>query len=120
MNDLVVVATFTFPSELIVMKGRLESEGIECHTKDELTVQSHNFLSNAVGGVKLLVKQNDVIRARVILIEAGHLKESDFTRVSREKKLELFLQEIGFGRILKFAVFLLLLFVALIILSRIQ
>lgn len=41
---------------------------------DELTVQSHNFLSNAVGGVKLQVPENDVTNALNIMYECGYEK----------------------------------------------
>ncbi len=77
MDKLVTIATFTYPSEVVVIKGRLESEGIECFVKDEITAQVHNFISNAIGGVKLQVRQSDAIRATEILKEAGYLDESD-------------------------------------------
>jgi transketolase C-terminal domain/subunit len=40
MDDFITIATFVFPSELVVAKSKLESEGIECRVLDELTVQS--------------------------------------------------------------------------------
>ncbi|WP_426668969.1 hypothetical protein ACPPVU_22440 [Mucilaginibacter sp. McL0603] len=43
--------------------------------KDELTVQSYNLYSNAIGGVKLQVLQEDVERARDILTELGYIKD---------------------------------------------
>jgi len=78
MEEFVTVATFTYPTELAIIKGRLESEGIECYVKDEMTVQVYNFLSNAVGGIKLQVKQSDAEKAIEILKELGYLKEKDF------------------------------------------
>ena len=60
MKGLRTIATFTYPAETFVIKSKLESEGIECFIKDELTIQSHNFLSNAIGGLKLQVNPNDV------------------------------------------------------------
>lgn len=76
LNQLITIATFTLPSELIVVRGRLESEGVECFTKDELTVQVHNFYSNAIGGVKLQVRHEDVELANQILTELGFSQES--------------------------------------------
>ena len=67
MNDFVTIATFTFPGELAIIRARLESEGIECRTKDELTVQVHNFYSNAIGGVKLQVRPQDMQKTAEIL-----------------------------------------------------
>ena len=75
MENLVTVATFTLPSELLVIRGLLESENIECFVKDELTAQVHNFYSNAIGGIKLQVKAIDKDRAIVILKETGYIKE---------------------------------------------
>lgn len=71
MNDFITITTFTFPSEMAVAKVRLESDGIECRVLDELTVQSHNFISNAVGGVKLQVRRADYNSAQTILLEGG-------------------------------------------------
>lgn len=77
MNDYVTIATFTYPSETAVIKGKLESEGIECVLKDELTAQVHNFLSNAIGGIKLQVKREEAAKAIQILKEAGYLREEN-------------------------------------------
>ncbi|MCB0815532.1 MAG: DUF2007 domain-containing protein [Flavobacteriales bacterium] len=77
MDALVTVAAFTLPSDLVIARGRLESEGIECSLKDELTVQVHNLYSNAVGGVKLQVRVEDAGRARALLLEWGFLKDDD-------------------------------------------
>ncbi|VAW25747.1 hypothetical protein MNBD_BACTEROID06-621 [hydrothermal vent metagenome] len=87
MQDFIIIATFTLPSELAIAKSRLESEGIECLIKDELTIQSYNFLSNAVGGVKLFVHKSKSERARTILKEGGFLKDNDSNLTSVEKYL---------------------------------
>ena len=67
MKSLITVKTFTYPHEAYVIRGRLESEGIETFMQDEMTVQVHNFYSNAVGGVKLQVREKDAAQAREIL-----------------------------------------------------
>lgn len=72
--EFVTIATFTLPSEIAVIKGKLESEGIDCFVKDELTVQVHNFLSNAVGGIKLQVRTSDASKATDLLKDMGYLK----------------------------------------------
>jgi hypothetical protein len=77
MDRYVTISTFMFPTEVVVVQGRLESEGIECRLKDELTVQVHNFYSNALGGVKLQVPERDAERAKAMLKEWGHIKEGD-------------------------------------------
>jgi hypothetical protein len=60
---------------MVAIRGRLEAEGIECYVKDELTVQIYNFYSNAIGGIRLEVRESDYEKARQILIETGFLKE---------------------------------------------
>lgn len=72
MNKLLTVATFTMPSEMHVAKSKLESEGIKCYTLNELTVQSHNFISNAIGGIKLQVHEKDSENAISLLKEFGY------------------------------------------------
>lgn len=74
---LVTLSVYNYPHDLIVDKSKLEDEGIECFTKDELTVQVHNLLSNAVGGVKLQVMEQDYERARAVLATSNHLLVED-------------------------------------------
>lgn len=75
MKDFVTIATFTLPTDLVIAKGVLESRNIECIVEDELTVQVYNFISNAIGGVKLKVHSENFEHAKSILIEAGFYKE---------------------------------------------
>jgi hypothetical protein len=77
MNNYTTVLTFTYPYEVAIVRGRLESEGIECFVQDELTLQVQPFYSNAIGGVKLQVKDCDLKQAVAILEEAGYLKKED-------------------------------------------
>ncbi len=60
MPALVTILSLPYPQQVYIIKGRLESEGIECFIKDELTVQTNPVYSYAVGGVKLQVKEEDV------------------------------------------------------------
>ena len=70
MDDkLITVLTVTYPHELAIIRGRLESEGIECFVQDELTVQVNPFYSNAIGGIKLQVRESNYDEAVEIL---GH------------------------------------------------
>ena len=52
-----------------LLLARLESEGLECWLQDENTVTIYPVWTNAVGGIKLLVKKEDVPRARQIFWE---------------------------------------------------
>jgi hypothetical protein len=51
----------------MLAKGRLESAGIECHFADENIVRMDWFISNLVGGVKLMVKPEDLDVADEVL-----------------------------------------------------
>jgi hypothetical protein len=79
MNHFTHIATLTYPSELVVIKSLLESENIECYVKDELTVQVHNFYSNAIGGISLEVPNNHVKKAITILTDNGFENYLTFT-----------------------------------------
>lgn len=62
-NTFQKIATFQYSSEAIIFKGKLESEGIEVFMRDNNTVDSNPLYSNAVGGVKLFVKNDDFDKA---------------------------------------------------------
>lgn len=72
MNPFITVISFNHPNELIVLKSRLEHEEIEFRTLDEETVQIDPFISNAIGGVKLQVKEGDIRKTKDILEELGY------------------------------------------------
>ena len=83
MDDkLITVLTFTYPHELAIIRGRLESEGIECFVQDELTVQVSPFYSNAIGGIKLRVRESDYQKAVEILKAEGYITEPSQPAVS--------------------------------------
>lgn len=46
---------------------KLQDAGIECYLKDENTVTIDPILSNAMGGIKLVVRENDAADAKQIL-----------------------------------------------------
>ena len=75
MREFVTLMNLTYPADVIAPKGKLESEGIEVFVKDQLTVQVHNFYSNAIGGIRLQVPAEDFERAKTILLENGLLEE---------------------------------------------
>lgn len=81
-NDLKTIFTATYIQEIIVLRARLESENIECFVQDELTLQTNPFYSNAIGGIRLQVKRDDVVRANEILKEGGYIPE-------REKSIQI-------------------------------
>jgi DNA-directed RNA polymerase subunit RPC12/RpoP len=50
-----------------IAQGRLKEEGITCWLKDENTVTIDPILSNAIGGIKLMVPEMDAKRAWELL-----------------------------------------------------
>jgi hypothetical protein len=76
-EKFITVLTATYAYEIAIIRGRLESEGITCFVKDELTVQVNPFYSNAIGGVKLQVKESDLNQAFEILKETGYIQDTE-------------------------------------------
>ena len=60
-----------YQNDLVVLKSRLESEGINCRFKNELTTQVLNHIPSFL--VELQVPEEDVPRFKEILIETGEL-----------------------------------------------
>ncbi|MUH36535.1 DUF2007 domain-containing protein [Zobellia amurskyensis] len=57
------IASFEYPSDVQILKGKLESEGIPVFLKDEHTLNSDPMISNAIGGVKVQVYTEDKEKA---------------------------------------------------------
>lgn len=66
-QHLVPVRKFRDLPEALLAKGSLDSAGIECHLGDDNMVRMDWFISNLLGGVKLLVKPEDAEAADEIL-----------------------------------------------------
>ena len=60
------------PQQAYLAKSLIENANIYVFLQDELTVQVHNFYSNAIGGIKLQVPEDKAEEAYKIL-EAGNL-----------------------------------------------
>lgn len=65
--DYVPVGVYDNYISAHIVKGRLEEEGIFCWLKDENTVTIDPILTNAVGGIKVMVYTEAVERAAAIL-----------------------------------------------------
>ena len=66
-QSLIEVANYQYSSEAYLFKGKLESEGIEVFLQNENTINTDPLLSNALGGVKIFVNSEDLLKARHIL-----------------------------------------------------
>jgi len=66
-SDWIAVASFSQPVEAHLARTKLESEGIPCVIGNENLVRVDWFLSNAVGGVKVMVPRWEAEHARDVL-----------------------------------------------------
>lgn len=73
--ELIILQTFDNYFNANIQLTRLRSAGIECYLKDEYTVTIDPLLSNAIGGIKLLVRKSEEQCVRNLLIEMN--TESD-------------------------------------------
>ena len=79
MIELVIIKTSDSAAEAHIYKNRLESDGVECFIHDEFIVSVNPLYSNAVGGIKLKVKKEDLNQALEILrsIEAQPFTDNE-------------------------------------------
>jgi hypothetical protein len=65
----VTVKLSHYQTELVVLKSRLESEGIQCMLKNELSTQVLNHIPSFL--VELQVPETDFEKGKAIMIEMG-------------------------------------------------
>ena len=73
----VVLRQYRDITEAMIDKTTLDSAGIECVLYDDNLVRLDWFISNAIGGVKLAVAENDAEEAAHVLAEAVQTKQSE-------------------------------------------
>lgn len=78
MSRWITLTSFTYPHEAYIAQGYLDSEGIETIIQDELTTQVHNFYSNAIGGVKIQVRDTDYDKGLKALNSGGFISDEYF------------------------------------------
>jgi hypothetical protein len=66
-KDFVLMATFQYQSELLILRSLLEYEMIYFQIQDEHIVSMDPFATIAYGGIKLWVYEKDVERADKII-----------------------------------------------------
>ena len=67
--ELVTLQAFDNFFSANIQLTRLRAAGVECYLKDEYTVTIDPLLSNAIGGIKLLVRKNEEHTIRKLLRE---------------------------------------------------
>jgi hypothetical protein len=73
----VVLRQYRDITAAMVDKTTLDAAGIECYLYDDNLVRLDWFISNAIGGVKLVVAENTAEEAAKILAEAERLNRED-------------------------------------------
>ena len=68
-RELVTIRDFRDLPEALLAKGRLDAAGIECYLADDNMVRMQWFISNGLGGIKLLVRKEDTEEALAVLSE---------------------------------------------------
>lgn len=71
------LAIFQYSSEALILKGRLEAEGIKVFLRDNVTIDTDPLVSNAIGGVKLDILAIQEKEALEILKTIKHNTLSD-------------------------------------------
>ncbi|NQU32368.1 MAG: DUF2007 domain-containing protein [Bacteroidetes bacterium] len=75
--ELITIKESHYPADLLVLKSKLESEGIECFLKDELTSEILSHIPSM--SAKLQINSEDLAIVREILLETGDLKPEEIT-----------------------------------------
>lgn len=111
------IHSVTFPADAYVIKPVLENEGFQVFLKDELTVQVDNFMSNAIGGIKIQVPKEQAEDAYIFLKEKGLIETSEKSEGLIEKitkNIPVVKKWNSFSKTIFFTVFII--FIVLIIL----
>ncbi|BAO75787.1 hypothetical protein [Winogradskyella sp. PG-2] len=66
IDHYTIIANFPYSTEAQITKSKLDTEGIRTMLLDEKTVDSDPLISQAIGGVKLLVHNDNLEEAIVI------------------------------------------------------
>ncbi|MBL7997216.1 MAG: DUF2007 domain-containing protein [Candidatus Kapabacteria bacterium] len=66
-NDWVTLTSYSYLTQAQLLKADLESEGIHSFLKDENTVNTNYFLGNAMGGIRVQVRESDFEKAVAVL-----------------------------------------------------
>lgn len=70
--ELIVIRTFDNYFSANILLTRLRDAGVQCYLKDEYTVTIDPLLSNAIGGIKLVVRKEDAAETLQLLDSFDH------------------------------------------------
>ncbi len=89
------IKTFTYPTDAAVMRSFLDSQGIQTFLNNEINAQVDPLLSNALGGVQLMVPNEQAEMAVNLLRENGF----DLGTKVKENKLLTWINKIMSGKV---------------------
>jgi len=76
-NAFTKIGSWQYSSEAIIIKGKLEAEGLEVFMADNFTIDTDPLVSNAIGGVKIFVRTEDLPKAKEILADISRYSLDD-------------------------------------------
>ncbi len=91
-SQLITIAIFATAFHAHLLQGRLQADGIECYVQDEHTVHMNPMYNNALGGIKLQVKDTDVPTAVSLLRYSGYPTVFDGPRQVEEKQSHILIR----------------------------
>lgn len=86
--SLVTVKIFNYPNDYYMAKAFLESAEISCFAQDEFISQVNPLYTNAVGGIKMQVMEEQAEDAVKLLIEGGFAKPEDYEIPESMRRIE--------------------------------
>ena len=101
MENFITIKTFVSATDLAIPQTLLEANGVECQVLDELTVQVNPLYSNAIGGIKLQVRESDIQKAIEILKNGGFITDEDLNPTDNLAKLKKVISQIPLLRNLR-------------------
>jgi hypothetical protein len=97
MKKLHRVASFTYNTDAAILVAKLEAEGISTFLENEHLVGANPLLSNAVGGVDVMVREGDLEKAMALVkeVEEGNKQAALAGRdlLTGYRKVEIFCPE---------------------------
>ena len=92
---MLTIKTFTYPTDAAIMRSFLDAQGIQTFLNNEINAQVDPLLSNALGGVQLMVPEEQAERAIALLLENGF----ELGNQVKENKLLKWINKIMSGNI---------------------
>ena len=101
-QDLVLLKRFRDLPEAMMAKGMLDSSGLKCYLVDDNMVRMNWFISNLIGGVRLMVKPEDLRTATEVLsqpipegIDYGEAEQFEQPRCPKCGSIDITFEELN-------------------------